>query len=233
MSCMFYDQQDFEIRGENMKVREFLKGERGAATIIEAAFVFPIMFFIVFFMIMVGESYYQYARVEYEVIHGAVSAAARCENPMLSYVQANDSVPTDPGETDVIPYRYILTGEAASIANTSADDLEDTINAMEPLLFKGMAPTNVDVTVTPKMNVLVSSITVKCDFEVPLPIRMIFSGKKLAFRYSIEVKEPIGDPAEFVRNVSTVKDVVERNKAISDFCSELKEKATKIGVYLG
>lgn len=216
-----------------MRVREAIGNERGAMAIVEAAFVFPIMFFIVFFMIMAGESYYQYACVEYEVTRAAVSAAARCENPMLSYVQNHGSVPTSTTATEVIPYRYILTSEAKSITSTSVGELSDTIEGMKPLLFKNMAPTNVSVSVTPKINVLVSSVTVQCDFEVPLPIRMIFTNKQLSFHYTIKVKEPVGDPAEFIRNVSTVKDVVERNKAISNFCSELKEKATKIGVYLG
>ena len=57
------------------------KWEKGAVTIIEATFVFPITFFIVFFMIMAGEGYYQHARVENLVTYTAITGASRCEHP--------------------------------------------------------------------------------------------------------------------------------------------------------
>ena len=210
-----------------------MKNERGAVTIIEAAFVFPIMFFIVFFMIMAGEGYYQYARVQNAVTCATVDTAARCENPMLEYVQNHGEVPTDPKATSVIPYRYILTSEAGKITGEAASDLTDKINKMEPLLFKGMKPSNVEVSITPKLNVFVSSITLQCSFEVQFPIKMIFVDERYSLKYRFEVKEPVGDPTEFVRNVSTVSDlIIERNGAVIDFVTKLKEKAQKIGVYL-
>ena len=77
------------------------QAQSGAMTIMEAAFVFPIMFLVIVIMVMLGEAYYQHARVEYEVSHAAVSGAARCENPMLAYVQNNgNTVPTSPSATD-------------------------------------------------------------------------------------------------------------------------------------
>lgn len=216
-----------------MEKRSNRKGERGAVTIIEAAFVFPITFFIVFFMIMAGEGYYQYARAEFLVTHGAISAAARCENPMLSHVQNNgNSVPQDPGTADVMPYRYLFGGEAKSIQNEMEGELQSQISAMKPLLFSGMSPQNVDVSIDTKMNIFVSTVKVKCSFEVPFPIRMIFSQTQIKFKYTIEVMEPIGDPAEFIRNVTTVGDIIERNEAISNFVAEFKDKANKIGVYI-
>ena len=92
------------------------QAQSGAMTIMEAAFVFPIMFLVIVIMVMLGEAYYQHARVEYEVSHAAVSGAARCENPMLAYVQNNgNTVPTSPSATKVVPYRYIFTGKAQQI----------------------------------------------------------------------------------------------------------------------
>lgn len=206
--------------------------ERGAVVIVEAALVFPLMFFVIFFILMAAESYYQYAQVQDVVTQAAVSAAARCENPMLSYVEQNGAVPTDPGETDVIPYRYILTSEAQSITDEAEEDLLEKIQAMKPLVFQGMAPSEVSVEITPQLNVFVSNVTVKCEFQVRLPIRMFFVGDWVAFHYSVELKEPIGDPSEFIRNVSTVSDLLERNQQIVDFVTNLKEKAKKIGVYI-
>lgn len=204
--------------------------QKGAVTIIEAAFVFPIVFFIVFFMIMAGEAYYQRACVEYEVTAAAVRGAARCENPMLSTVMSS-GVPTSPDSVDVMPYRYILTGESKKIASEVEGELESRIADIRPLLFKNMAPDNVSVSIKPKMNILISSFPVQCDFDVPFPIRMIFSDEKIKVSYSVSITTSIGDPSEFVRNVSTVSDIVERSEGLTNACSKIKSAMDKIGAY--
>lgn len=203
--------------------------ERGAVTIIEAAFVFPIMFFIVFFMIMAGEGFYQFARVEYAITSAAVSGAARCENPMLGEVIKKNSVPTDPTAVDVVPYRYILTGEADKIAGEVAKNLRDTINSYKPLVFRNMSPKIVTLEVKPHMNALVSSLEVKCTFDVPFPIRMVFTNQSMDMSYTVQMSAPVGDPAEFVRNVGMIKDVIERSKVATDIMNKLGNIAKKVG----
>lgn len=207
--------------------------QRGAVTIVEATFVFPIMFIIVFIMIMVGEAYYQHARVEYEVSHAAISGAARCENPMLAYIQKNgNSVPTSPSASDVVPYRYIFTGRAKSIGTEVESELTQNINSMEPLAFRAMSPRNVSVTVTPKLNILVSSLLVECEFDIQLPIRMIFSDENIKFHYTVSTVEPIGDPSEFVRNVSTAQDLLERSAGAQKIFGEIKSAMDTLGRFV-
>ncbi len=206
-------------------------GERGAMTIVEATFVFPITFFIVFFMIMAGEAFYLRACAEYYVTSTAISGAADCENPMLSAVVA-DGVPQNPAETEVMPYRYILTGNASDIATEVAGELEAKLESLQPLLFKRMKPAEVSVTIKPKVNVFVSSFPVECDFEVPLPIKMIFSDEKLSFKFHASATASIGDPAEFVRNVSIVSDLIERSAWGTEICQKIKAGMDKIGAYI-
>ena len=213
-------------------MKEDFKENKGAVTIVEAAFVFPIVFFIVFFMIMAGEAYYQRARVEHEVAAATIDGAARCENPMLGQVISSGSVPADPTSVDVMPYRYIFTGEAKSIAAQVKGDLQGKLAAMQPLLFKNMSPANVNVTVDPKMNPLVSSLSLNCTFDISFPIRMIFSNEPVKFSYSVSLTAPVGDPAELVRNVLMVKNIGERNKAISEICANIKDCMAKIGEWV-
>ena len=102
---------------------------------------------------------------------------------------------------------------------------------MNSLAFGGIKPSNVHVTVTPKMNIFVSSFQVDCSFQIKLPIRMIFSNDDLAYKYSISMSEPVGDPAEFIRNVSTVQDYLERSEfgeKIENFTAKIKEALGKI-----
>lgn len=216
-----------------MKYRKAEESQRGAMTIVEATFVFPIMFIIVFIMIMTGEAYYQRSRVEYEISHGSVSGAARCENPMLAYIQNNgNAIPSDPGAAKVVPYRYIFTSEARRIGTDLEGELTQTINSMEPLAFRAMSPRNVNIDVKPKLNILVSSLQVNCEFDIQLPIRMLFSKENLKFHYKISTVEPIGDPAEFVRNVSLVQDILDRNSKAQEMYGRIKNALDQLGRFI-
>lgn len=207
------------------------KREQGAVTIIEATFVFPIVFFVVFFMIMAGEAYCQAAKVEHAITSAAINGAARCENPMLSEVIKQGSVPTDPTAVDVLPYRYIFTGESSRVAQEVEQDLRKTITSFRPLLFRGMSPQNVSVEVDPNINILISSLPVRCTFEVPFPIRMIFSSNSIKMVYTVQMTAPVGDPSEFVRNVAMIKDVVERSETAMKAAEKLGEIAGKVGEF--
>lgn len=206
--------------------------ECGAVLIIEAVFVFPIMFIIVFIMLLAGGVYFQHARVERLVVEAAIDGASRCENPMLESVSRSGSVPTGTADVKVMPYRYLFTGNAREIGNEVADKLQQSVEGLHSLAFKGLEPKNVSVNVTPKMFILVSSFQVECEFDIVLPIRMLFSNRDFKFHYSVSMIEPIGDPAEFVRNVSAIQDILERNETIADIAGKVKEAMQKIGKFI-
>lgn len=209
--------------------------QRGAVTIVEATFVFPIMFIVVFALLMACEAYYQYARVEKACIQAALDGAARCENPMLEEVQASGQVPTSTSAVPVRPYRYILTSEAKAIAESVARELENQVEGLGVLAFRGMTPTRVQVTATPHMNVLVSSFQVTCSFDIRLPIRMLFTSENITFHYTVQVSQSVGDPAEFVRNVSMIGDFLERSALgakIEEFIAPLQSAMDKLANFI-
>ena len=207
-------------------------GEYGAVLIIEAVFVFPIMFIIVFIMMLAGGAYFQHARVERLVVEAAIDGASRCENPMLEKVSKTGSVPAGTADVKVMPYRYLLTGNAKNIGNEVAGELKRDVEGLESLAFKGLEPQNVSVKATPKMFILISSFQVECEFDIVLPIRMLFSNEDFKFHYSVSMTEPIGDPAEFVRNVSTVQDILERNEKAAGIAGKFKEASDKIARFI-
>lgn len=208
------------------------QGQKGAVTIIEATFVFPIMFIIIFMLLMICEGYYQYARVERACIVAAVQGAARCENPMLEEVQKTGQVPDSTKAAKVRPYRYILTSESKEIAAQMSKELKDTVEGFHVLVFRGMTPTNVKVNIDPKMNILISTFPVECSFDITLPIRMIFSNENITLKYQISVTQPVGDPTEFVRNVSTVQDYLQRSALINDYVAKIQEAMEKIARFI-
>ena len=211
-----------------------ISGEGGAVMIVEAAFVFPIMFFIVFIMLMAGSAYFQQARIERILEEYAIEAAACCENPMLEKI-INDggSIPTDPVRNDTIkPYRYLFQGNTQRVRANMESRINSSINGFGTLGFAGMQARldGLKLSVKPHC-VLVPVMVADCSFHVDLPIRMIFSDQPIRFRFRLTAREPVGDPSEFVRNVSTVQDYAERSEKIMEIAGKIGSALHKLGTY--
>lgn len=210
-----------------------IKREYGAVTIVEATFVFPIMFFVVFFMLMLGSVYFQQARVENIVIRTAIETAARCENPMQDVINGADAVPTSVTSDGIKPYRYIFTGNSQNICNEMASKMKEEINSFGSLGFSGM---EVHMLGEPSIDLssyfIVSYIQCEADFYVEFPIRMIFSDQSYNFDFHVGVKQPISDAAEFVRNVSTVQDLLDRSSYWENFMEKFTNAAEKVEKFI-
>ena len=185
--------------------------EKGVVSLVEATFVFPIMFIIVFIMMMAGNAYYQKARVERAVVECTLDSAARCANPMLGYVMEHDAVPTGTNDVEIYPYRYIIPNEMKNINGQIESELKESIDKMNSIAFKGMEPKIIS---PPKLDlnwyVIASYIDTECSFKVQFPIRMPFSHENVALRYYVHLREPIGDAPNLIRNTSMTEDYIER-----------------------
>lgn len=206
--------------------------EKGAVAVVEAAFVFPVMFIVILVMIMVGEVFYQRARVQQEVMNIAIETAASCQNPMLEYVQENGKVPAGTKDTHVMPYRYIFTGNMKSICQNAEEDLKEKINGYTALAFHGTKPKVKKISVKAENYFFVSYVHIVCDYEIELPIRMLFEKDNFKFSYSTNVQQPVGDASEMVRNVLLVENLMQKNEAIMDACAKMSEKMKKLSQYL-
>jgi len=198
--------------------------EKGAATLVEAVIVFPVMVIIVFIMMMAGNAYYQHSRVERAVVECTLDASSRCANPLLGYVLEHDSVPHGANDVEIYPYRYLFPGEMNNIRGKMASELTDRINSMNSIAFRGMEPRDVSVNMKLKWYVIASYIDTSCRFKIELPIRMLFSDHNVAFQYEVHLTEPVGDAANLIRNTSMVMDFLERQ----EFYKRLAETGAKI-----
>ena len=203
------------------------ESEKGAVTLIEAVIVFPIMFIIVFIMVMAGNAYFQKSRVERAVVECTLDAASRSANPMLGYVIDNNGIPHGTNDVEIYPYRYIFTGEMKNIKGQIEAQLTDRINSMSSIAFRGMEPKNVSVSMSLNWYVIASYIDTRCSFKIELPIRMLFSHNNIAFRYDVHLNEPIGDAPNLIRNTSMIQDFIER----SEYEKRLNETGNKIQEY--
>ncbi len=208
--------------------------ERGAVMIVEAAVVFPIMFFIVLFMLMVGSAYFQEARVEKIVIRTALETASRCENPMLDLVaEAGGSVPTTTANNGILPYRYVFTGHTKTVCKEMEGKLKDEINSFGSLGFRGM---QVQLDKNPEINAanyfIINFVDCSVKYSVGFPIRMIFSGTEFRLKRSTTIRQPISDPAEFIRNVSTIQDWLERSSYWEKFNETIGNITEKVKPFI-
>jgi len=92
---------------KNLKagVKSFAKEDKGAI-IVEASIVFPVMFFVLFFLILFGNVIYKQCQINSIVTEYAILGAQYCADPLLAQMEANGgAVPTS---VDVKPYRYIF-----------------------------------------------------------------------------------------------------------------------------
>lgn len=197
----------------------------------ESLFVFPITFFVVFFMIMAGEGMYQEARVERILTNAGIEGAARIENPMLDTV-VKSGVPTSPTACEVRPYRYIFTDDADDIADNTKKELETSVNGLTALFFQNMAPSKVTVDAKADVNPLISHLRVECSFEVPFPIRMIFTNEEMSMPFNLKMSGVVSDPSELVRVVGYVMDLIERSEGATNLAGKGKDILGSIGSFI-
>ncbi len=113
------------------------KRETGAVQIIEAAFVFPIMFIILFFLIYMGNAYYIRAQIEAIVVEKTIEGANYCTDPLLETIK-NDGVIPKLSDLDLDPYRYFsgMDGVEEKISR----EVEEAIEGSSVSLFRYMKP---------------------------------------------------------------------------------------------
>lgn len=193
--------------------RERYKSEYGAVQIVEAAIVFPVMFFILFFLIFMGNAYYVKAQVESIVARYAVTGAAYCADPILQTIRETGSVPSLT-DLKIKPYRYLFGG-MDGIEQDISTKVKNEIESSTTSFFRGMVPvvkTRRDNIAKFNNYVIYSTFSVEVSCEVGLPIRMFGSNTPLSLTLSSRTEVAVNDATEFIRNTDMVIDYFEDSK---------------------
>lgn len=206
------------------KIRKKIKSENGAL-IVEASIVFPVMFFVIFFLIYVGNAYTQKCRIEEMVTRSVLEGAAHCADPMLSSIEAG----VIPGFHDVNlqPYRYIFGGMGDTKAAVE-QQIEDNLIHMDSGFFTQMQPKDVDVTVSFKNVFIYATFAADVDYKIKIPFRLLGMSDFMYMKFTSHTEVPVSDVPEFIRNVDLVEDYVERatGNSFSESLDNLVEKVT-------
>ena len=211
-----------------------LKSEKGSMSLVEDKIVFPIVFIVVFMMIVLGNIYYIHSRIQFEVVHAAIDAASAAENPMQVKILNDGGIPSDIGNKAAMkPYRHILSGHGSEVAREMESLLISRISKIkEYSIIKSIAPDAIDPDVAYESSIIMSQIKVSYDYNIPMPIKYPFSNKTLKVHYYDEYTILVGDPAEFVRNMSMFIDLLERNQKVMEFADKISNVADKIGKFI-
>lgn len=196
--------------------------------IVEATIVFPIMFLVIFFMLFAGNAFYQKCRVEAIINEIAIAGSAYCADPMLYNVEG-EGIP-DVEDVDVRPYRYLfgLFGGMDDMQGDVESKLNDRFEKLGTGLFSGMRP---DFKKTPEVKFnsmfLYSTFSVDAEYDITIPVRMLFSSDYIALHVSSHVEMPVSDSPEFIRNIDMVEDYMQRY-GIDDKIREIVDSVKKV-----
>ncbi len=208
-------------------IRRFIKNEKGAVQIVEAAFVFPIMFIILFLLIYMGNAYYVKAQVESVVETYALEGAGYCSDPILETIKQTGSVPSL-SSLKTEPYRYIFGGMNDIEAQIGAA-VEDEVNSQHSSFFRNMSPQIKTPTANiAKFNnyVVYSTFSVEVKYVVEFPIRFLGADAPTMLTINSRAEVPVNDTAEFIRNTDMVIDLFHGTKigqSISDVFGKIND----------
>jgi hypothetical protein len=203
-------------------ITEKLKNNKGAV-IVEAAIVFPVTFFILLFIIFIGNLYYEQARVDDIVMRYAIRGAQCVADPFLDSMYKSDgtSVPTNPGSLKLEPYRYIFGfSENSSISQVEtylSGKIQQEINSNSLIFFNGtgakyLSSENPSICYFDN-NFLCSTFVVQVNYQVQLPISFMDMSKPILLRMTSRAEVPVSDTDEFIRNIDMAVDLIEDTKA--------------------
>ena len=214
-----------------MREKIALLKKNDGIVIIEATIVFPVMFFVLFFIIYIGNIYFEIAQMDDVAMRYCIEGAQNISDPMHSEMM-NEKLPLD---KDIQPYRYIFGeiegGSIDDIEKTIEDKVETSVTEKTISFFKNMEPEMVG---TPKAEfnnyVLYSTFSVEFKYEITFPIKFFGSSKEHIAELSSRAEVSVNDTTEFVRNTDMVIDLLEGTKfgdKIESLFNKIKEFLNK------
>lgn len=180
-----------------------MRKEEKGSLIVEATFVFPVMFFILLFLIYMGNMFYMRSQVDAIVSNAAVSAAAKCADSFLATVEEEGSVPYS--ISDIKPYHTLFndSSDALKVRNDMVEDL----NTLGAGFFAGMGLRDIKVNQFEyESHLFYGTFTVDVSYCIRFPIRFLGENQPTILKISSHCVAPVTDTGEFIQNVDMVID---------------------------
>ena len=187
------------------KLKRFAEDQNGAASIVEAALIYPVVIMTVVLMIYIGVY-----MLESSLLKDMAGKTAVMAGRTISFPGYNELGDMYSGQPDFawsedgpsisrinsaynksVPYRYIVLGDADSGL------LRSTEKFASEFLFSSDSP---ECTIDVKRHVLSRRINVKIKKEVSMPQIFKYLGINDNYNINVSASAITSDPAEFIRN---------------------------------
>lgn len=210
-------------------MREKIRNEKGML-IIEATFVYPIMFFVIFFLIYMGNIFYQKAKIESYISQEAIRGAAFYADPLLQGIYDNGDIP-NAENIRIEPYHYL------NLHPTVNMDEKEVLNTMSDTgFFEGMKPSIAPLEGKVNNFILYSTYELEVDYTISFPIKFIFQDDYYKLQFTSRSELPAVDSAEFIRNTDMLIDYaqttetgVKLSETMNKGIGKLKDLLNKAG----
>lgn len=228
----------YRLTGIMSKVTQCLKRRRkdeGGSLIVESTIVYPIVFFVLLFLLYMGNLFYLKANIDSVVARESVRYASKYADPNLEDFQ--EGIPTSIGSANNVTkgiYRYVNILDMGSINKASTQTKNELIKDIkETGFYGGMTPTDIKV-VSHKCNnyVVYQTYEVEVSYDLKFPIKFIFNEKPTILHMSSREETPVTDTSEFIRNVDFAVDVIERTKVGESIGTKMDEVYAKIDTFV-
>lgn len=208
-------------------MKKYMKKEQGSL-VIEAAFVYPIMFFVIIFLIYMGNMFYLKSRVESCVNAVAIKGAAYFADPLLEVIETS-GVP-DGEHVSLQPYRYLNVFNNGNDISDGEAEIREGINTAG--FFAGMTPRVVSVTPEIHNYVIYQTYEVNVEYVLEFPIKFIFQDEKYALDCTAHAEIPVVDSGEFLRNTDMAIDFIQRSETGQKALDGLTGAVEKLGEFI-
>jgi len=201
-------------------LKDKLKNEYGAAQVIEMTLIFPLVLFVMGFLIYLGSYVMQSVTIYNDAQRIAVIAAHESQMPGYEHFYSNGGITTKadfnwaegyvPGKTviDAVmgehdPYRYWTNSFLKESNKTTLE------NELQGLISSNsfLASSNVDCNIETSNNVLSQTIKVNVVKSVNTPQLFSQLGLNSSFDINITAVAVVNDSSEFIRNTDMVFDL--------------------------
>lgn len=195
--------------------------------IMEATFVFPIMFIILFFMIYMGNAYYVKAQIESVVVEETINAANYCADPLLYKIKNNENSIPECDDTNIWPYRsFSSAGEdAKKICSTN---ISKRIDNKSSIFFQNMNPNISKLNIQYNNYLIHSSISTDIICDIRFPIKMLGENTPPIATIKTRAECPVNNTIDFIRNTDLVIDMMEGSK----YGDNIKGAFSKVKTFL-
>ena len=216
------------------KLRERWKQTRGAI-IMEATIVYPVMFFVIFFMLFMGNMFCIRAGIDSLVTQEALTGAAYYADPKLESYSEKEKIPTTLSEAGHVTknlYRYLDIFDIGGSQSVQSTNLKENIGSYTGY-FTGMTPDRIEI-VSHKVNnyIIYQTYEVEVKYYLNFPWKFIFHDEKYDIAMTARAEVPVTDSAEFIRNVDLAVDILERTEKGETASENINKTFEKVTAFL-